>query len=84
MNKGYTMIVTVNGKKEEVQDRISVTDLLTSRKIRAEMVSVELNGTILHRDTFGATRLSDGDKVEFIYYMGGGSEGLQCTVYGVL
>ncbi len=77
------MKVTINGKQEQLQGNINVADLLASRKIRPEMVSVELNGAILHRAKFGATQLSEGDKLEFLYYMGGGSEGLQCTVYGV-
>lgn len=66
------MIVTVNGKKEELQKVTTVADLLAARKIRPEMVSVELNGAILHRSKFGSTPLSEGDKVEFLYYMGGG------------
>ena len=68
------MVITINGKKEELQGAMMVADLLASRKIRAEMVSVELNGTILHRSAFSATRISDGDKIEFIFYMGGGRE----------
>ena len=68
------MKVTLNGKAEQLQDQTSVADLLISRKIRPEMVSVELNGAILHRSKFGATQISEGDKVEFLYYMGGGRE----------
>ena len=66
------MNVTINGKKEQVQDGISVADLLSARKIRVEMVSVEINDAILHRDQFAKTPLKEGDRVEFIYYMGGG------------
>ena len=66
------MNITINGKKELLQDGMMVSDLLTSRKIRAEMVSVELNDAILHRDKFQATSLKEGDRVEFLYYMGGG------------
>lgn len=66
------MKITINGKKEELQDGMSVVDLLQSRKIRVEMVSVELNDAILHRDQFPQARLKEGDKVEFLYYMGGG------------
>lgn len=68
------MKITINGKEEELQDGVNMTDLLTSRKIRAEMVSIELNGEILHRDKFSATQLSEGDKLEFLYYMGGGRD----------
>lgn len=72
------MKITINGKAEELHEGVSVTDLLTSRKIRAEMVSIELNSEILPRDKFSATQLAEGDKLEFLYYMGGGRD--QCTV----
>ena len=66
------MKIKINGKEEQLQDGISVADLLKSRKIRVEMVSVELNDAILHRDQFPTTSLKEGDRVEFLYYMGGG------------
>ena len=37
-----------------------------------EMVSVELNGEFLRREVFESTTLKEGDKVEFLYFMGGG------------
>ena len=66
------MKIKINGKEETLQEGLSVADLLKSRKIRFEMVSVELNDAILHRDQFTAASLKEGDRVEFIYYMGGG------------
>ena len=39
-----------------------------------DMVSVELNGRIVRRDEFADTVLKHADKVEFLYFMGGGSE----------
>ena len=38
-----------------------------------EMVSVELNGQILKRSKIEGTVLKDGDKVEFLFFAGGGS-----------
>ena len=38
-----------------------------------DMVSVELNGQILKRTKFEETVLKNDDKVEFLYFMGGGS-----------
>lgn len=66
------MKIKLNGKEEILQDAASVADLLNSHRIRVEMVSVELNDAILHRDQFSKTALKEGDRVEFIYYMGGG------------
>ena len=39
-----------------------------------EMVSVELNGQILKRAEFEQRILEEGDKVEFLYFMGGGEQ----------
>jgi sulfur carrier protein len=39
-----------------------------------DMVSVELNGKILKRSDFETTALNEGDKVEFLYFMGGGGK----------
>ena len=66
------MKVSINGKQETLPDALSVSDLLASRKIRAEVVTVELNDAVLHRDQFHATHLKEGDRLEFLYYMGGG------------
>ncbi|HEY6262562.1 MAG TPA: MoaD/ThiS family protein, partial [Nitrospiraceae bacterium] len=33
---------------------------------------VEVNDTMVERDHLATTRLKDGDRVEFLFYMGGG------------
>lgn len=67
------MTITVNGESLSVADGLTVTQLLAERKVKMpDMVSVELNGEILGRDRFPATAVKDGDRVEFLYFMGGG------------
>ena len=67
------MNVTVNGEQAELKDAMTISELLTDRDVKMpEMVSVELNGKILKRSEFDAAALSDGDSVEFLYFMGGG------------
>mgnify|MGYP001595474382 CR=1 FL=1 len=67
------MKVNINAQEVEVPEKISVTELLTVRKVKMpDMVAVELNGSILDRKSFGSTLLKNGDKVEFLYFMGGG------------
>ena len=69
------MTLQVNGEKLNYEDPITVTELLIERKVKMpDMVSVELNGQIILRSTFEETMLSDGDRVEFMYFMGGGTE----------
>jgi len=69
------MKITVNGKPMEATDNITVSELLKELKVQTpEYVSVELNGAILARDTFRTTVVSEGDTVEFLYFMGGGAQ----------
>ena len=65
------MQVQINGKSEEVLGG-TVLDLLKMKKIEPQMVAVELNEKMLERDHLATTHLSEGDQVEFLFYMGGG------------
>ena len=68
------MNLVVNGKNTDVTDSLTVSELLTKEDVKMpQMVSVELNGQILKRSEFETTKLKDNDKVEFLYYMGGGT-----------
>ena len=68
------MDIRINGEPAELGGEMTVTQLLVERKVRMpDMVSVELNGDILDRGSFENTTIKDGDRVEFLYFMGGGS-----------
>ena len=66
------MTIYLNGKEEELKNNMKVSELLTSKKIRPEVVTVELNEKILSRDQYAQTTLKPEDRLEFVYYMGGG------------
>jgi sulfur carrier protein len=67
------MKLIVNGTDVQVTDGINVSQLLVERKVRLpDMVSVELNETVLQRTEFETTQLREGDRVELLYFMGGG------------
>jgi len=68
------MNLVVNGKETNITDGLTVSQLLVQENVKMpDMVSVELNGQILKRAEFEETILKDDDKVEFLYFMGGGS-----------
>ncbi|HBG19067.1 MAG TPA: thiamine biosynthesis protein ThiS [Desulfobulbaceae bacterium] len=70
------MKIMVNGEQMEMNEPVSVAQLLAERKVASpDMVSVEVNEEILAREAFATTVLTDNDTVEFIYFMGGGSAG---------
>ncbi|HEX8751154.1 MAG TPA: sulfur carrier protein ThiS [Nitrospira sp.] len=65
------MQVKINGKDEEFLGG-SVLDLLKAKKIEPQMVAVEVNDSMVEREHLGATQLKEGDRLEFLFYMGGG------------
>ena len=68
------MKLVVNGEGTDLSDNLTVSELLVEQNVKMpDTVSVELNGQILKRLAFEQTILAEGDKVEFLYFMGGGS-----------
>ena len=67
-----TVKIVLNGKPNDIRPGMTVTDLLIKGRMRSELVTVEINGHILQKFDYDSTRIQEGDKVEFIYYMGGG------------
>jgi sulfur carrier protein len=65
------MQVKINGKVEDVTAS-TVLDLLQAKKIEPQMVAVEVNDAMIERDHLASTSLKDGDRLEFLFYMGGG------------
>lgn len=65
------MLVKINGKTEEFSGG-SVLDLLQTKKIEPQMVAVEINDNMIDREHLAATQLKEGDRLEFLFYMGGG------------
>lgn len=69
------MKLTINGEKRDAPDGgYCVNNLLKDMKVaNPEMVSVQLNGAFVDRRNFDSAALKDGDAVDFLYFMGGGS-----------
>jgi sulfur carrier protein len=68
------MKVKINGKQEEIAGNLTIQEPLTYRNVESpSMVSVELNSTILKRPEFEEKKVNEGDVIEILYFMGGGS-----------
>jgi sulfur carrier protein len=64
----------VNGKEQELNDTLSVSDLIKLNKVsQPDMVSIQLNGNFVVREKYTTTQLKEGDEIDFLYFMGGGS-----------
>jgi len=69
------MKLTVNGKEQNInKEQISVIELLKICEVaQPDMVSVQLNGEFVNREDFDKTNVEEGNEVDFLYFMGGGS-----------
>lgn len=66
--------ITVNGDKQEVALPITVSELIKQNNVaQPDMVSVQINEEFVEREDYDTTTLSDGDAVDFLYFMGGGA-----------
>ena len=66
--------ITVNGEAQEVQLPISLTELIKQNDVQQpEMVSVQLNDDFVDRNEWDRLQIMEGDAVDFLYFMGGGS-----------
>ena len=66
------MRVKINGEDREIDDGLTLTALLESLQIRPGRVVVERNRDIVPRDSYSATLITDGDKLEIVHFVGGG------------
>lgn len=68
------MVITVSGKKKEVKDGLTIAELIQLENVESpNYVSVSVNEEFPSRDQFETLELKEGDTVEFLYFMGGGS-----------
>lgn len=66
--------IQVNGETKPWRAGATVADLLQDLDIKTERVAVELNLEILDRAAFSHRPLKDGDRVEILSFIGGGSD----------
>ncbi len=69
------MKIKVNGKERLINARpISIAELLNKENVEnPQMVSVQLNGEFVDKLKFASTYLKESDRIDFLYFMGGGS-----------
>ncbi|MBM3511823.1 MAG: sulfur carrier protein ThiS [Alphaproteobacteria bacterium] len=68
------MLLHINGERREIADAITVDQLLATLGLDARKVAFERNLEIVPKSRYGETRLSDGDKIEIVHFIGGGAQ----------
>ena len=64
--------IRLNGKAREVATDITVSGLLEELGLVPGMVVVERNREILARESYPTVRLTEGDQLELVHFVGGG------------
>jgi len=70
------MELVINGQQREfaeLSETSTVSDLLAALQLKGDRVALERNGEIVSRAAWDETLLSDGDKIEIVHFVGGGS-----------
>ena len=73
INGNALMKLQINGDQRELPDGLSLAALVEHLGMKPDRVAVELNLEIVPRTNWQAIQLKDGDKLEIVHFVGGGS-----------
>jgi thiazole synthase len=74
--------LTVNGEPRHIPTGASIADLVRNLELDPAKVAVERNGIIVPRSTLAEAALGDGDVLEIVHFVGGGSDDDSWSVAG--
>jgi thiamine biosynthesis protein ThiS len=69
--------IHVNGELRELEEDLSVPELIMLLHLKPEQIAIELNQSVIRRAEWPGTILRDGDKVEIVHFVGGGCSSRQ-------
>jgi thiamine biosynthesis protein ThiS len=70
------MELQINGEPRAFDDAPSpftLAALVESLGMKSDRVAIELNRDIVPRDRWSATQLNEGDRLEIVHFVGGGT-----------
>jgi len=67
--------VQINGEARELsQDRILLRDLISDLALVPQRIAVEVNQKLARRAEWDELLIVDGDRIEIVHFVGGGTE----------
>jgi sulfur carrier protein len=70
------MLLYINGEQREFPDGLTVAALVAHLGMKPDRVAVELNLDIVPRTQWETITLKNGDRLEVVHFVGGGSPDL--------
>jgi thiamine biosynthesis protein ThiS len=68
------MQLIVNGESKICAEPVSLSQFITQLGMKGDRVAVELNREIAPRAQWDATQLHEGDQLEIVHFVGGGTD----------
>ena len=66
------MRIELNGEPKELEEGATLQTLVEHLSLAPERLAVEHNREVVRRADWAALKLSDGDRVEIVHFVGGG------------
>jgi sulfur carrier protein len=73
MTRVQTLLVQVNGESRELRAGSTLDDLVIGLSLTPARIAIELNQSVVRRDHWADTTLSEGDRIEMVHFVGGGT-----------
>ena len=68
------MRIQVNGETREFDADLPLAELVKRLSLPAERIAIELNQRVISRKEWPGTVVKDGDRLEIVHFVGGGSQ----------
>lgn len=66
--------IIVNDEKQEVTLPLTLAEFIKINKVfQPEMITIQVNEDFAEKEDYEKIQLKDGDRVDFLYFMGGGA-----------
>jgi thiamine biosynthesis protein ThiS len=69
------LTIRVNGEPVDIAGPVTIRALLDELQIDPRRVAVEHNLVVIKRDRYETTPVKDGDEIEIVNFVGGGTSG---------
>ena len=69
-----SLLIKVNGEEREVNAGVTLAELVAQLALVPERLAIERNREVVRRADWPRTQLSEGDRIEIVHFVGGGTE----------
>ena len=65
-------MIRLNGQGKDIVEGVTLKEMLEEAGYRLDVIAVQVNGDIVSKDQYASYRLTDGDDIDVVAFVGGG------------